>query len=99
MAIGNDQQIRLVIADVDGTLVTKDKVLTPRAISAVGALKDAGIAFSITSGRPPKGMKSVIEALDLTNPIAAFNGGVIVRPDLSVLEESYLPRPIAERVI
>ena len=99
MANGIYQQIRLVIADVDGTLVTKDKVLTPRAISAVTALKDAGIAFSITSGRPPKGMKSVIDTLGLTNPIAAFNGGVIVRPDLSVLEESYLPRQVAEQVI
>lgn len=95
----NPEHIRLVIADVDGTLVTKDKVLTSRAISAVQALKDAGIAFSITSGRPPKGMKSVIDTLGLTHPIAAFNGGVIVRPDLSVLEESYLPRDVAERVI
>lgn len=99
MAIGNSREIRLVIADVDGTLVTKDKVLTDRAISAVQALKNAGIAFSITSGRPPKGMKSVIDTLNLTHPIAAFNGGVIVRPDFSVLEESYLPREVAESVI
>jgi Cof subfamily protein (haloacid dehalogenase superfamily) len=99
MAIGNSREVRLVIADVDGTLVTKDKILTDRAIGAVQALKDAGIGFSITSGRPPKGMKSVIDTLELTHPIAAFNGGVIVRPDLSVLEESYLPRSVAERVI
>lgn len=99
MEIGNSREIRLVIADVDGTLVTKDKILTDRAISAVQALKDAGIAFSITSGRPPKGMKSVIDTLALTHPIAAFNGGVIVRPDLSVLEENYLPRDVAQKVI
>ena len=34
--------IRLMLADVDGTLVTQDKVLTDRAIAAVAKLKQAG---------------------------------------------------------
>lgn len=42
--------IRLVIADVDGTLVTNDKALTTRAIDAVKRLRNADIAFSLTSG-------------------------------------------------
>jgi Cof subfamily protein (haloacid dehalogenase superfamily) len=91
--------IRLVIADVDGTLVTGDKVLTARAIGAVKQLRDAGIAFSITSGRPPLGMRMLIDALSLTEPVAAFNGGVLVRPDLSVMAQSFVPADIAARVI
>ena len=91
--------IRLVIADVDGTLVTQDKILTPRSIGAVKRLREAGIAFSITSGRPPLGMKMLIEPLALSEPIAAFNGGVLVRPDLSVMTQSFLPADIAARVI
>ncbi len=83
--------IRLVIADVDGTLVTQDKVLTPRSIESVKHLREAGIAFSITSGRPPLGMKMLIDPLGLTEPIAAFNGGVIVHPDLSVMAQSFVP--------
>lgn len=47
--------IRLVIADVDGTLVTQDKVLTARAMEAVKRLRNADIAFTVTSGRPPLG--------------------------------------------
>ena len=46
-------KIWLVLADVDGTLVNADKLLTPRAGAAVKALHAAGIAFAITSGRPP----------------------------------------------
>ena len=46
-------EIRLVIADVDGTLVTDDKALTDRARRAVRALRERDIAFTITSGRPP----------------------------------------------
>ena len=49
------QPIRMVIADVDGTLVTQEKVLTERAANAVSHLREAGIEFSITSGRPPRG--------------------------------------------
>jgi Cof subfamily protein (haloacid dehalogenase superfamily) len=91
--------ILLVIADVDGTLVTKDKILTSRAIGSVNRLREAGIAFSITSGRPPLGMKMLIDPLGLTEPIAAFNGGVFVHPDLSVMAQSFLSRDIATRVI
>jgi len=91
--------VRLVIADVDGTLVTQEKVLTARAIEAVSRLCDAGIAFSITSGRPPLGMKMLIEPLALSEPIAAFNGGVFVHPDLSVMAQSFVPGETAAKVI
>ncbi len=91
--------IRLVIADVDGTLVTQDKVLTPRAIEAVNRLREVGIAFSITSGRPPLGMKMLIDPLGLTEPIAAFNGGVFVHPNLSVMAQSFVPADIAAKAI
>ena len=85
------QSIAAVLTDVDGTIVTKDKVLTPRALQAVRQLRDRGIVFTITSGRPPFGMRMLVEPLGLTMPMAAFNGGVIVLPDLSILDERQLP--------
>jgi len=91
--------IRLVIADVDGTLVTNEKVITARAEQAVKELQEAGVAFAITSGRPPKGMKMVADQLHLTEPIAAFNGGVFVNPDLTVIAQNFLPADIAKQVI
>ena len=48
---------RLLLADVDGTLVTQDKVLTERSIEAVRALNEAGLMFALTSGRPPRGCR------------------------------------------
>jgi Cof subfamily protein (haloacid dehalogenase superfamily) len=92
--------IKMVIADVDGTLVTKDKVLTKRAIDAVLRLHDAGIQFSVTSGRPPKGMAMLIEPLKLVQPLAAFNGGVLIQPDLAtVVDQNFLPAGVPEQVI
>jgi Cof subfamily protein (haloacid dehalogenase superfamily) len=82
--------IKLLLADVDGTLVTHEKVLTPRAIAAVKKMREKGIAFAVTSGRPPRGMAMLVEPLDLDLPLAGFNGGVYVNPDMSVVEEHNL---------
>jgi Cof subfamily protein (haloacid dehalogenase superfamily) len=92
-------KISLVLADVDGTLVTEDKVLTPRAAAAVQALHAAGIAFAITSGRPPRGMAMLIDPLQLRTPVAAFNGGVFVKPDMTIMEERVLPAQVARRAV
>jgi Cof subfamily protein (haloacid dehalogenase superfamily) len=88
--------IRLLLADVDGTLVTHDKVLTQRARAAVAKMRSAGIEFAITSGRPPRGMEMLIAPLALTTPIAAFNGGMFVKPDLSVIEQRVLQSEVIE---
>ena len=87
--------IRLLVADVDGALVTRDKVLTPAARRRRD-LRAAGIAFAVTSGRPPRGMSMLIEPLELNEPIAGFNGGVFVNPDLSVIEGHMLDPAAAE---
>jgi Cof subfamily protein (haloacid dehalogenase superfamily) len=92
-------KISLVLADVDGTLVTSKKVLTPRAVTAVSALHAAGIAFAITSGRPPRGMAMLIEPLALRTPIAGFNGGIFIKPDMSILEEHVLAPDVAKHAI
>lgn len=92
--------IRMVIADVDGTLVTQEKVLTKRAADAVMHLRQAGIEFSVTSGRPPRGMAMLIDPLRLTQPLAAFNGGVLIEPNLTtVVDQKYLPLGVPEKVI
>jgi Cof subfamily protein (haloacid dehalogenase superfamily) len=89
--------ISLLLADVDGTLVTEDKVLTERARAAVHRLHDAGVRFAITSGRPPRGMAMLIQPLALDTPIAGFNGGVYIEPDLSISSERNIDPEAARR--
>jgi len=92
-------KIRLLLADVDGALVTQDKLLTPRAAKAVTALHERGIQFAITSGRPPRGMAMLIEPLQLKTPIGAFNGGMFVKPDLTVIDQRTVPDDVVPDVI
>jgi hypothetical protein len=86
--------VKLLLADVDGTLVTPDKALTDKAIAAVHDLHKAGVIFAVTSGRPPRGMAMLIEPLDIQTPIAAFNGGLLVDRDMSVIEQRVLPEDL-----
>lgn len=93
------RKISLVLADVDGTLVTEEKVLTMRAQAAVQSLRNAGIRFAITSGRPPLGMAMLFDALALDTPIAGFNGGLFVNPDLSIVDQKTVPSDVARQAI
>jgi Cof subfamily protein (haloacid dehalogenase superfamily) len=93
------RKISLLLADVDGTLVTREKVLTDRAQVAVRRLRESGIRFAITSGRPPRGMAMLVEPLALDLPLAGFNGGLFVDPDLSILDERRLPRDVGEKAV
>ena len=88
-----------MLADVDGTLVTPDKVLTDRATDAVRRLDEADIRFAITSGRPPRGMAMLVEPLGLETPMAAFNGGQLVNPDLDVLEQHVIPERLVSPIV
>src|SRR5437588_6357465 len=90
-------RIALVVSDVDGTLVTKDKRLTERARSAVRRLHEAGIGFTIISSRPTVGMRFLIEPLAIKLPIGAFNGSCIVDPQLKVIEQHRIPQAAAQR--
>jgi Cof subfamily protein (haloacid dehalogenase superfamily) len=91
--------IELVLSDVDGTLVTKTKELTPRAIEAVKRLGEAGIMFALTSSRPPRGLQMFLEPLALSTPLGAFNGGAMVDPDLTVIEERAIPGELVGETI
>lgn len=77
--------IKLLLSDVDGTLVTSDKQLAPSTIEAVRTLRKHGVGFAVTSGRPPQGFANLVGPLEITTPLAAFNGGVVVKPDMTVV--------------
>ena len=90
-------RIALVVSDVDGTLLTKDKTLTEGAIRAVRRLEDSGVGFTITSSRPTIGMRFLIEPLRITLPVGAFNGSSIVDAQLNPIEQHLIPAAAAQR--
>jgi Cof subfamily protein (haloacid dehalogenase superfamily) len=87
--------IRLLLSDIDGTLVRSDKTLSDGVVAAVARLRASGIAMSLISARPPSGMLWIAERLGLTTPIGAFNGGTVVAVDGTVLSSAHLSRDVA----
>ena len=83
-------RIALVVSDVDGTLLTKDKTLTEASQAAVRRLHLAGIGFTITSSRPAIGMRFLVEPLAITLPIGPFNGSAIVDPQMNPIEQHFV---------
>jgi hypothetical protein len=89
----------LVISDLDGTLLTPEKQITPLSKQAVADVVAAGIRFTVISSRPPRGMRWIIDELEVREPFAAFNGAAIVSPEGKLLFASYIEPRIARIVI
>lgn len=75
----------LVISDVDGTLVDKDKKLASATRAAVKRLQDAGFGFTVISARPMSGIAPIADELALDVPMGAFNGGLVFKRDGEIL--------------
>lgn len=82
--------IRLLISDIDGTLVRRDKSLSDGVAAAVRRVLSRGVPVSLISARPPSGMLSIAQRLGLDGPIAAFNGGTVVMPDGRIVSQATL---------
>ena len=71
---------RILSVDLDGTLLTSDKRLTPRCIGAVGRARDAGVQVIICTARPPRSAMPFYKELGLDTELIAYNGAMVTRP-------------------
>lgn len=89
--MGRMSRIRLLVSDVDGTLVQPDKSLSPSTLAAAARVQAAGILLAIVSARPPRGMSWIADQLHLTAPLAGFNGGTLLAADGTVISQQTVP--------
>ncbi len=97
--LNQSPKISLVISDVDGTLINQDKILTARTKAAIKQLQQANILFTVTSARPPFGMKMIVDTLELQYPFGAFNGGLLLKPNFDVIDCAPLSPKIIPEII
>ena len=90
---------KLLVSDVDGTLVDKEKRLTRPTIDAVRRLEAAGMRFTIISARPRSGMMPIADALGIDGPMAAFNGGIVFHRDGTVDSHQVIDPEVARGAI
>ena len=70
----------LIACDVDGTLFDENETITPRTRDAVRGAVDAGAQFVVATGRPPRWIRPVVEALGFAPMAVCANGAVIYDP-------------------
>jgi Cof subfamily protein (haloacid dehalogenase superfamily) len=70
----------LIASDVDGTLLDDDETITPRTRSAILAAVDAGTRFVLATGRPPRWVEPVVDALGFAPMAVCANGAVLYDP-------------------
>ena len=93
------EHVRLLVSDIDGTLVAPDKSLTPAALAAGRKLDAAGVGLTLVSSRPARGMAGLVKALNIRLAFAAFNGGSLVAPDGTLIAAKRLSAEAARRAI
>ena len=79
-------QIRLLVSDIDGTLLNTDKELTPATLGAIAALRRADVRLCLVSSRSLRGMRAVLDGVRNDAPAAGLNGGEIAAADGTRLE-------------
>ena len=90
--------IKLVVTDVDGTIVGKDEVLHQEFIDYVKGLKQKGIGYTIATGRVDGLAKRYVQAMGIDLPYVACNGGTILKGD-QVLVRKTIPLSALREVI
>lgn len=93
------EPIRLVISDVDGTLVRHDKSLTQATVDAFGRLHEAGVAATLISARPPAGLHWLADKLGIDLAMGAFNGGTLLTRDGIIGEPYRLPAETMQLIV
>lgn len=82
---------RLLVSDVDGTIVRHDRQLAPSTVHAAEKLRVAEIRLALISSRPPGGLAVLRAPLGLNTPCAGFNGALVQDADGRTVAEHTIP--------
>jgi 5-amino-6-(5-phospho-D-ribitylamino)uracil phosphatase len=92
--------IRMVAIDLDGTLLSSRKTITPKTHTAIKAAVAAGIKIVLATARPPRSVRAYYEALNLDTPTINYNGALIWNErQRQVVEHVPLDVAVAKRII
>ena len=94
--------IKLIVSDIDGTLVDSHGQLLPATITGVQAAVAQGAKMVLASARSPKGMFGIAQQLGINSTMIAYNGALTATTDandqLTVFEEQAVAPELARSV-
>ncbi|KUO74376.1 MAG: hypothetical protein APF77_16340 [Clostridia bacterium BRH_c25] len=69
---------RLIVSDIDGTLVNSNRQIAERTKLAIGQFQSLGGVFAIATGRIEQSARKYYDELQLNSPAILYNGAKIV---------------------
>jgi hypothetical protein len=91
---------RLLVSDLDGTLLRTDGTASPRTVEAVHAVQEAGIRWVVATARPPRWMDSLVELVGHGGVAICSNGAYVYDvSDRRFLQERAIPVETAHTLV
>ena len=93
------QVIRLIISDIDGTILDDQHQVDPKLKDMIPLLNREKIPFVLASARSPLGMEPISRELGLgDNPLACYNGALVIKGDPQA-HETIIEHPLDKEEI
>lgn len=88
--------IKLVVCDMDGTMMGRDEVIPSEAAQWIADLERRGILFTVATGRAEGYMRVKAAQMGLRHPYIATNGATIVDKGRAILRRQFAIRPLRD---
>lgn len=86
--------IKLVMCDLDGTMIGKDEAIANFIPPLIQDLESRGIRFAIATGRTPELAIPIIKKLGISGPCVMTNGAIVVQGQKILTKETFMVNPL-----
>lgn len=80
---------KIIVCDIDSTLVVKHQTLTPRARRAIEILRAQGVLFGVASGRPVDELRPLVDSWGIEQDILIAMNGCELFDGITKQQHSY----------
>jgi Cof subfamily protein (haloacid dehalogenase superfamily) len=92
------QQIKLLVIDIDGTLLDPHRQITPQTRAAIQAAQAANVIVTLATGRGYSNSFQIANELGIAIPVITYDGALILHhPDRTVIHTHTLAADIAQQ--
>ena len=86
--------IKLVVSDIDGTLIDGTEAIAPELIEAAQKCKEHGVVFSFATGRTKELVARLVKTVGITSPYVISNGACIFQEEKCLVSHNFSVEPI-----
>lgn len=92
-------ETRLIVFDVDGTLVDDDQKLSENTINVIRKLQNKGLLISLATGKIYPSVEELLNLLNIRAPIILANGAIIQKPNGDLISGTFLSPDVLDVII